>query len=104
MFVLVFTKCSFASALVFLLKRSAIIRSLFIRILVYLLRSSDSYIDREVFFVFLREAFYSLFGLKFTFSRFDFFLKFDSLPLLKERQTPSSNSKSVKVTKNVINF
>ena len=36
------------------------------------------------------------------FSWFDFFFKFSSFTLLKERHTPLSNSKSVMFTKNVI--
>ena len=43
----------------------------------------------------------NLFKLKCTFSRFDF-CEFGSFPLLKGRQTPLSNSESVKVTKNGI--
>ena len=43
--------------------------------------------------------------LKFDFSVLAFdFLKFSPFPLLKGRKTPLLNSKSVKVTKNVIDF
>ena len=47
-----------------------------------------------------------MFRLKFTFLRFDFrFLyKFSSLPLLKMRHTPLSNSEFVNVSKNAIDF
>ena len=53
------------------------------------------------FFVFFRK---NLFRIQFNFSRFEFWfiIKFSSLLLLNVRQTPLSNSKSVKVTKNVI--
>ena len=47
-----------------------------------------------------------MFSLSFDFSRFDlcFNFKFSAFPLLKGRQNPLSNSKNVKVTKDVIDF
>ena len=44
--------------------------------------------------------------LNFDFSRFDlwFLFKFSAFLFLKGGQTPLSNNKSVKVTKNVIDF
>ena len=57
-------------------------------------RSEYSHIGLDIFF---QE---NLFTLNFDFSRFYlYFFKFSAFPLLKERQTPLSNSKSVKVMK-----
>ena len=61
-------------------------------------RSLDFYIGHDDFCVFSSESL-KFFRLKFTFSRFDllFLFKFSLFPfLLKRRQTPLSNSKSVK--------
>ena len=56
--------------------------------------SSDFYIDRNEFF------FCSGSNLPFSLLSFDFCLNASSFILLKERQTPLSNSESVNVTKN----
>ena len=62
--------------------------------------SQDSYIGLADFFfayIFLKKK-----SLNFFFRAFR--LKFRAVPLLNVRQTPLSNSKSVKVAKNVIDF
>ena len=66
--------------------------------------SSESYIDRKFFFVFRKnfDVFYK--AQFFCGLTFDFFFKFISFPLPKGRQTPLSNSESVKFTKNVIDL
>ena len=71
-------------------------------------RSEDSYLGLADFFAcfFFRKKSYNLFTLNFGFSRFDlwFIFKFSAFPLLKRSQNPLSNSKIVKVKKNVIEF
>ena len=64
-------------------------------------RSSVSHIGRDDFY----QGILNLFRLKYTFSKFDFWFlfKFSSF-FVKRRQTPLSNSKSVKFMKNVIDF
>ena len=64
------------------------------------LNISDSYIDPDDFF--RKCKIRSGSNLLFRGFIFDFFLS--SFPLLRERQIPLSNSGSVKVTKNVIDF
>ena len=63
-------------------------------------RSSDSYIGLNYFF--FRKSLEVCSGSKLLFRGLT--LDFFSFPLLKGRQTPVSNSESVKVTKNVIDF
>ena len=70
-------------------------------------RSEYSYTGLADFFLFFFQEKVS----KFVHAKFWFFVvwlvvsfKFSAFPLLKGRQTPLSNSKSVKVTKNVIHF
>ena len=55
-----------------------------------------------LFLFFFQENFLNLFRLKLAFLRFCFYFmfKFSSLLLLKGKQTPLSNSKSLKITKN----
>ena len=62
------------------------------------------YRSGDIFF-FFRKKFQSLFTLNFDFSRFDLFhFNFSALLLLKGRRTALSNSKILKVTKNVIDY
>ena len=67
-------------------------------------RSEYSYIGLADFlFVFFQEKSSNLLQLNFNFLQFDlWFFKFSTFALLKGRKAPISNSKSVKVTKNVI--
>ena len=66
-------------------------------------RSSDSYSGRDDFFCFFfRKSLKICFGS--IFFRGLIFFKFSSFPLLNGRQAPSSNSKSVKIKKDVIKF
>ena len=53
--------------------------------------------------IFFQENLFTLYFFNFRGLACDFF-KFNEFPSLRERQTPLSNNKSLKVTKNVIDF
>ena len=68
--------------------------------------SSDSYIGPDdIFPFFFRKSLKFCLGSNSLFRDLTFnFFKFSKFPLLKRRQTPLSNSKSLKGTKKVIDF